>query len=51
MFLLQNYRTHFNLTWHKASMGRGNSDFFQIESHALLQGVIIADLKNDIENM
>ena len=27
--LLQNYRASFNETWHKASLGRGNSDFFK----------------------
>ena len=45
--LLQNYRTSFNQTWHKASLGRGNLDFFQIKSHAPLQGVL---LKRGTEN-
>ena len=31
------YRASFNQTCHKASLGRGNSDFFQIQIHALLQ--------------
>ena len=46
-----NYRASFNQTWHKASLGRGNSDFFQIKIHALLQWEIIANLLTDIENM
>ena len=40
-FLFQNYRAIFNQTWHKASLGRGNSDFFSNKEPRPLQGEII----------
>ena len=40
--LLQNHEANFNQTWHKASLGEGDSNIYvQMKSHTLFQREII----------
>ena len=43
--LLQNHRANFNQTWHKASLGEGDSSFIHMKCHALFQREICVIVK------
>ena len=49
--LLQNYWAYFNQTWHKVSLGEGNSGFFQMKGPILLQGEIIMKKRKYIDEI